>query len=157
MALNPTHSAATRHFRAQSPRELREIRRRIDAAELEALGSEPAPLTTEPYLLDCGPSNAYSVAKPGPRPALKPLRLIKPAPEPAICGFGTCALSPECTRKCRYLEASQALASSTGPGLVQRADLPSPKVDHQARRFVVIALLVYAASCVGFATWWLTS
>lgn len=155
MALIPTRDAPPRHFRAQSPRELREIRRRIDAAELEALGSEPAPLTADPYLLDSGPSNAYSAAKPGPRPAPQPLRLIKTEPEPAICGFGTCALSPECTRRCRYLEASQALASSTGPGLADRA--PLPKANHQARRVVWIALLVYAASCVGFATWWLTT
>ena len=155
MALNPTHGAPPRHFRAQSPRELREIRRRIDVAELETLSSQPAPLTADPYLLRTERAKALAQATPKPSPG--PLRLIKPAPEPAICGFGACALSPECTRKCRYLEAHQSLASSTGPGLAQPANMPAHKVDHQARRVVVIALLVYAASCVGFATWWLTT
>jgi hypothetical protein len=150
MALNTT---PPRHFRPQSERQRREVLRRIDAAENEALASEPAPLTAEPYLLRTERAQALAQAQPRPSPA--PLRLIKPAPEPTLCGFGTCALTPECTRKCRYLQAHQALASSTGPGLAERE--PLPKVDHQARRVVVIALLVYAASCVGFATWWLVN
>ena len=147
MALKTTAPAPPRHFRAQTARELREIRRRIDAAEFETEQGTPSPVTADPYLL---------------RPAPPPLRLIKPAPEPAICGFGTCAVSPACTRTCRYREADVALRGhyvSERSGLInhQRAPLPEPKADHRLRRAVVIGLLVYAVAFVATGVWLFTS
>jgi hypothetical protein len=135
MALINTPTTPPNHFRPQSTRQRREVLRRIDEVEFETLQGHNNPMTGEPYLLRHTPA---------------PLRLIKPAPQPALCGFGTCALNPECTRKCRYLEADQAIVSSTGPGI---AELPVPVIDHALRRRIVIGLLVWSAACISGVLW----
>ena len=157
--MNHTDRAPARHFRPQSERQRRAVLASIDAAERETLASEPAPLTADPYLLDTertATSQANNLRAASPRPS-PPLRLIKPAPEPAACGFGTCALTPECTRKCRYREADQALhghySERHGQQADQRTAMPEPKADHQLRRLVVIGLMVYAVVFVGYGVW----
>jgi hypothetical protein len=136
--MNTTDRNPPRHFRAQSTRQRREVLARIDAAERETLQGHNNPITGDPYLLRHTPA---------------PLRLIKPAPQPALCGFGTCALNPECTRKCRYLEANQTIVSSTGPGI---AELPEPVIDHALRRIVFIGLMVWAVAFFAGVAWFLT-
>jgi hypothetical protein len=146
MALNNTPTAPARHYRPQSERQRREVLRRIDAAERESLAGDP-------YLLNAHPTPA--------RPAPAPLRLIKMEPEPAICGAGRCSLNPACTRRCRYLQAQQAFASAPArrpqPGEIVMVEPTEAQIDHRLRRSVVIGLLVYSVSLLGFLAWLATS
>lgn len=87
----------------------------------------------------------------------KPLRLIKPAPTSAACGFGTCALSPDCTSRCRYREADEALRGHHSSRHTQRADMPkvgSTKVDRRLRAITWRALTAFCVLyLVAIAAW----
>ena len=86
----------------------------------------------------------------------KPLRLIKPAPSSAACGFGTCALSPDCTSRCRYREADEALRGHHSSRHTQRADMPkhtSTKVDQKARRITWMFLAAWCVLWLAVAAW----
>lgn len=89
----------------------------------------------------------------------KRLRLIKPAPASALCGFGTCALDPACTKSCRYREADQALRGDLDSRHTQRAAMPParPTRTNPIARRITWALL--ALWCVGWTlgpvAWWL--
>jgi hypothetical protein len=101
-----------------------------------------------PYLLDTGP---FPIRK-----APAPLRLIKPAPLPAsaACGYGVCALDPECTSRCRYREADEALRGHYSERHTQRADMPPLRPARTAaerREAVRLRRLVFG----GLAAFWL--
>lgn len=113
----------------------------------------------QPYLLDTGPF-------PIRRPAHKPLRLIKLPPDPSACGvdtcgFGTCALDPACTSRCRYREADEALGSHYNARHTQRAAMPevqaAPLLKQPRRdlmsRLVWGAIGLWLVSWLGFAAW----
>lgn len=150
------HNAPPRHFRPLSEHERRAVLARIDAAERETMDSFPAPLAGDPYLLRTGPAQALAQAAPKPSPA--PLRMIKPAPAPTACGFGTCALTPECTRSCRYREADKALRGhySERQGQPQRAAMPAPKVDQRLRRIVWTGIALYMVAAGSLFAWYFT-
>ena len=101
-----------------------------------------------PYLLDTRPASAHK--------APPTLRSIKPAraAEAAQCGHGTCAVSPACTRACRYREADQALRGHYSQRHTQRAEMPEPAGhNHTARRRFAITLLAWSAGCLLAAGW----
>lgn len=106
----------------------------------------------QPYLLDTGTDHFPDAGKKIP----PKLRLIKPAPASAMCGFGTCALDPACTGKCRYNEADENLRGHYSTRHTQRAAMPpaQPKADHKARRRTAIALIAWSAACLAGAAWW---
>jgi hypothetical protein len=120
----------------------------------QTLASEPAALTPDPYLLDTSDNTAAENRR-----------------DPAICGFGSCALSPECTRRCRYRQAHQDLghyaeAERSHARLRAIEQLlkepipdrePMPKVDHKLRRTVWIGITAYALWLVALAAWYFTS
>ena len=101
-----------------------------------------------PYLLDTRPASAHK--------APPTLRSIKPAraAEAAQCGHGTCAVSPACTRACRYREADQALRGHYSQRHTQRAEMPEPSGhEHEATRRFAIAVIAWATICLSVATW----
>lgn len=105
----------------------------------------------QPLLLKTGSASQ----KPAPK-----LRMIKAAHASAECGFGTCALTPACTRQCRYREDDQALRGHYSERHTQRADMPEPPMrmsDHQARRIAAILLTAWCVGWLGMSLYWLTT
>lgn len=74
------------------------------------------PMAGDPYLLSAPRTDSASKAPPK-------LRLIRLADTAPVCGFGTCAVNPECTRKCVYQEADRALRGHYS-GHTQRQAMP---------------------------------
>lgn len=104
-----------------------------------------------PYLLDKG---EFPIRKPS-----APLRLIKPATrhhESSACGFGTCALDPECTSRCRYREADEALRGHYSARHTQRADMPPLKPARSAAERQEAARLRRRV-LVGLAAFWIAA
>ena len=103
------------------------------------LGDTTRPRMPQPYLLDTG---ASAVRRPAP------LRYLKPAPPPPVeCGFGVCAVKPDCTGQCRLRAAQTALQGRVGTS--QRQALPEVDRDRAVRahtwRYTVLALAVFWA------------
>jgi hypothetical protein len=92
-----------------------------------------------PYLLDTRP--------PAPRKTPPRLRMIKTEHhESAVCGFGVCNLTPECTSRCRYREAAQALQGQASERHTQRAEMPPIKprrTEAERREAVRLRRLVF--------------
>ena len=90
--------------------------RRICKEVPEARG----PMAGDPYLLSATRTDSASKAPPK-------LRLIRLADTAPVCGRGTCAVSPECTRECRYREADRALRGHYSSRHTQRLALPGER------------------------------
>lgn len=108
-------------------------------------------LTPDPYLLDTQP-----------RRAPPKLRLIKSGEHGMACGFGSCSLTPECTGKCRYHQADEALRSHYGRQHTQRQDMPPLKprtpADQRARALawrVVAAVALSTVALAGLSLTWI--
>lgn len=108
-------------------------------------------LTPDPYLLNTQP-----------RKAPPKLRLIKTCEPGLACGFGTCSLTPECTGKCRYRQADEALRSHYGRQHTQRQDMPPLKprtpADQRARALawrVVVAVALSTVALAGLSLTWI--
>lgn len=132
--------------------------RRASEGTLSARQINSAPLTPEPYLLDKGP---FPIRRPEQQKAAhKPLRLIKPAHhDRSACGFGTCAVTPECTGRCSIQQADEALRSHYSAHHTQRAAMPpvahsAPAAeDHRGRPLVWALLIAWCVGCLGVAAW----
>lgn len=115
----------------------------------------------QPYLLT---PVSGSVPVQGNTARRPPLRLIKTRERASMCGFGVCALSPECTNQCRYREADEALRGHYSGRHTQRQTMPVlPVQDHssdpddvadqRARRLVAIGILAWFAILIAASAW----
>lgn len=78
----------------------------------------------QPYLLTPAGDQVVGNTPHTPRKAHPPLRLIRTSEGGPACGYGTCSLTPECTTKCRYREADEALRGHYSSRHTQRQAMP---------------------------------
>lgn len=83
----------------------------------------PGSMAGDPYLLRT-PRTDSALAQANARKPRPPLRLIRLADTAPVCGIGTCAVSPECTRDCKYREADRALRGHYNDRHTQRQAMP---------------------------------
>ena len=126
-----------------------DLLRRIDAAEMAAMQATHTSLAGDPLLLDTRPRavpvlrmvntrHERAVAEPVP---------FKSRHEASVCGFGTCAISPACTKGCRYREAAQALREEPLTGTLE--DLPFPRPVGARSVVAVVLMLVLGWALIG--------
>lgn len=81
----------------------------------------------QPYLLTPAGDQVVGNTRHTSRKAHPPLRLIRTSEPGPACGYGTCSLSPECTARCRYREADEALRGHYSGRHTQRQAMPGER------------------------------
>ena len=78
---------------------------------------------------------------------------LRPANSAPLCGYGTCALDPACTGKCRYREADEALRGHYSDRHTQRQAMPEVNRKRRPSDDTANAISAFQSQARSLAFW----